>query len=125
LARKNHWHSKTNKFELKHVKHIPNFFRPRHCAPLARRGGGIAVGCPGAMLGAAVPKQNCFFRVTNPRTDLQNRLPKFKKEKSLQRTPKKSDYIPQYLPNNEKKDFASAFFSNLLKWGVVVLEGNQ
>lgn len=33
----------------------PNFFRPRRCAPLARRAGGIAVGCPGAMLGAAVP----------------------------------------------------------------------
>lgn len=78
LARKNLWHSKTNKFELKipKLKHgkFPSQISlgQRRCAPLARRAGGIAVGCPGAMLGAAVPN-----KVPDPRTDLQNWLPKF------------------------------------------------
>lgn len=85
----------------------PKTSRPRRCAHLARRGGGIAVGCPGAMLGAAVP--NTFFRVTNPRTDLQNNA---KIWGTVYRELKKNRLYPS-ISLIWKKDFASAFFSNL------------
>lgn len=50
-------HLELKRFKIKNIGNTSQNLWPRRCAHLARRGGGIAVGCPGAMLGAAVPNK--------------------------------------------------------------------